>query len=336
MTQPQKKTSEASASIDLLRKLVEEDLARVNAVILTHAESHVDMIPEVARHLIDSGGKRLRPLLTLACARMCGYAEGRAHVDLAACVEFIHTATLLHDDVVDDSKLRRGLATANDLWGNKESVLVGDYLLSQAFKLMVEYGSLDALGILSGASAVIAEGEVHQLTTARNLATTVEDYIQVVEAKTARLFAAACELGAVAAEKPEWRAPLARFGQALGIAFQIVDDLLDYAAQQQTLGKTIGDDFRDGKITLPVILAYQQGTGEERAFWKRTLEDNQRDEQDLSEALTLMRRHNALAQTLELAEEYCATARAALDAFPDSAFKKALLETIRFCVERAY
>jgi octaprenyl-diphosphate synthase len=285
--------------------------------------------------MIASGGKRLRPALTLICAKLCAY-EGDRHISLAACVEFIHTATLLHDDVVDESALRRGSATANDVWGNKASVLVGDFLLSRAFQLMVSDGSLQVLKILSDASAVIAQGEVMQLSTAGNTQTTVEDYLEVVTAKTATLFAAACELGAVVSGQHQHEERLSEAGMALGIAFQIMDDALDYAAEQSTLGKEVGDDFRDGKITLPVILAYQDGTEDEKKFWKRTLEDQEVEGGDLEQAIKIIHRYQAIEKSIALAERYCDTARELLSAFPDSAPKQALLETVAFCTQRSY
>ena len=253
-------TKPASANaLDELTALVADDLARVNALILAHMQSPVALIPQLAGYILSAGGKRLRPVLTLASARLCG-VEGDRHPGLAAAVELIHTATLLHDDVVDESDRRRGRASANAIFGNEASVLVGDFLFSRAFQLMTADGSIDVLRILAGASAVIAEGEVLQLATANDLATTRDAYFKVIESKTAALFAAACEVGALAAGRPEHAAGLSAFGRALGMAFQIVDDVLDYVASEARLGKAIGDDFRDGKVTLPVILAYQRGS----------------------------------------------------------------------------
>jgi len=256
------------AAFDVLSDLVGQDLTRVNKVVLRRLESRVALIPQLAGHIIASGGKRLRPMLTLATARMCGY-EGDRHINLAATVEFIHTATLLHDDVVDESDLRRGKATANSVWGNDASVLVGDFLFSRAFQLMVDDGDLRVLEILSGASAVIAEGEVLQLMTTNDTETTEDAYLRVISAKTAALFAAACQIGAVVCERPRAEEEaLLSFGRNLGIAFQLVDDALDYSARQMTLGKTVGDDFREGKMSLPVILAFARGSESERAFWR--------------------------------------------------------------------
>ena len=327
-----------SASLAPLVALVEEDMAHVNRIILDRARSNVDLIPELARHLIDSGGKRLRPMLTIAAAKMCGYGgDGDDHVRLAASVEFMHTATLLHDDVVDESNLRRGKIAARLLWGNEASVLVGDYLLGQAFKMMVDVGSLGALRILSDAAAIIAEGEVMQLTTANNTETTEDDYLAVIDAKTAALFAAATEVGAVIAERPKSEAAALRsYGRNLGLAFQLVDDALDYSGEQSKLGKSVGDDFREGKITLPVVLCYRRCSTEERTFWERTLQDGDIGENDFAEAIDLMAHHNALADTMERARHYGAIARDALAFFPDGDIKSALLEAIEFSVDRPY
>ena len=318
-----------------LQMLVAQDLRRVDDVILTHVETEVALIGQLARHIIASGGKRLRPVLTLTAAKLCGYT-GERHIHLAACVEFIHTATLLHDDVVDESKLRRGNATANELWGNKASVLVGDFLLSRAFQLMVGDGSLKVLKILSDTSAIIAQGEVKQLITANDPKTTEQSYLDVITSKTAALFAAACELGAVVTEKEDKESALRNYGLNLGIAFQLVDDALDYASEQATLGKTVGDDFRDGKITLPVILAYAKGNEEERAFWHRTLEDQQQTDEDLAYATQLLKKHGAIEDTLARARSYAALASSQLHGFDNCPEKAALLETVDFAVQRAY
>ena len=334
LTQPPDPPSRRA--FDNLKTLVGEDLAQVNEVILARMHSRVPLIPELAGHIIAAGGKRLRPLITLACARMCGYA-GTRHVKLAACVEFIHTATLLHDDVVDESNLRRGNATANAVWGNQASVLVGDFLFSRAFQLMVEDGSLKVLDILSTASAVIAEGEVLQLLTTNDTATTEDAYLEVVSAKTAALFAAAARIGAVVPDRPRAEEDaLESFGRNLGIAFQLIDDVLDYSAHQATLGKTVGDDFREGKITLPIVLAFRRGNEEEREFWKRTLEAGEQTDTDLEQAIAYLTAHNALADTVERARHYGAMARDALGIFSDSELKQTLIEVVDFCVDRAH
>jgi len=319
-----------------LQELVTADLRLVNEVIVQRMDSPVALIPQLAGHIVAAGGKRLRPMLTLASARLCGY-EGKRHVRLAACVEFIHTATLLHDDVVDESDLRRGLATANAVWGNKASVLVGDFLFSRAFQLMVEDGSLDVLRILSNAAAVIAEGEVHQLITANDTETSETAYLDVIRAKTATLFAAACRLGAVLAERPKVEEEaLDSYGLHLGIAFQLIDDVLDFAARSESLGKNIGDDFREGKITLPVVLAFRRGSEPERGFWRRTLEALDQREGDLEHAIELMERHGSLRDTVARARHYGAIARDALGIFPESSEKRALIDLIDFCIQRAY
>ncbi len=323
-------------SIDPLLDLVAADMERVNAVILARTGSEVTMIPEVANHLINSGGKRLRPMLTLALARMTGYS-GDGHIKIAAAVEFMHTATLLHDDVVDESELRRGRLAARMLWGNEASVLVGDFLLGQAFKMMVEVGSLKALDILSSAAAVIAEGEVMQLAAAKNTATTEDEYIAVIRAKTAELFAAACEVGPVLSSRQKAEQAACRsFGMNLGITFQLIDDVLDYGGAAAKLGKNVGDDFREGKITLPVVLAFRRGGDAEREFWRRTLERGKATDADLEHAIGLMTKHRALEDTIGRAHHYGAIARDALALFPDSPMKSALAETVDFCIARTY
>ncbi|MEE9140550.1 MAG: polyprenyl synthetase family protein [Alphaproteobacteria bacterium] len=326
----------SGAALDHLSALVADDLVKVNEVIVEYMHSPVALIPELASHIVAAGGKRLRPMLTLAAARMCGHRDHR-HLGLAACVEFIHTATLLHDDVVDESGLRRGLATANSVFGNKSSVLVGDFLFSRAFQLMVADGSLKVLKILSDASSLIAEGEVGQLVTTNDTGTSESAYLEIIKAKTATLFAAACRIGAVVAARPEVEEEaLDSFGLNLGIAYQLVDDVLDFSAAQAELGKTIGDDFREGKITLPIILAYRRGDEAERAFWRRTLEEMEQEEEDLARAITIMDRHGAFKDTLQRARHYGAIARDALGIFPQGAEKAALLEVVDFCIDRAY
>ena len=323
-------------ALSKLVALVGPDLDACNRTVVGRMDSPVALIPQLAAHIVAAGGKRLRPLLTLASARMCGYPEGGPrHVHLAACVEFIHTATLLHDDVVDESLLRRGLASANAVFGNKSSVLVGDFLFARAFQLMVEDGSLKVLAILSHAAATIAEGEVLQLVTQNDLSTTESRYLDVVRGKTAALFAAACQVGAVVAERPAGEEEaLAEYGMSLGIAFQLVDDALDYAADQRTLGKTVGDDFREGKITLPVLAAYEAGDAEERAFWVRTIETSTQDDADLDQALELMRSRGAIRTTIDRAARFADAAKAALTAFPDSPGRSALLDVADYTVSR--
>ncbi|MGH6944159.1 MAG: polyprenyl synthetase family protein [Geminicoccaceae bacterium] len=335
VVQPQLQ-EERHSRLESVQALVESDMQRVNRLIVERLDSPISLIPELAGHLVAAGGKRVRPMLTLASAQLCGY-RGDRHVELAAAVEFIHTATLLHDDVVDQSDLRRGLATANAIWGNKPSVLVGDFLFARAFQLMVEDGSVDVLSILANASAVIAEGEVAQLITANDPETTEAAYIDVVTAKTATLFAAAAQLGAVVAERPRAESEALRlYGENLGVAFQLVDDVLDYCAREVVLGKSVGDDFRDGKITLPIVLAFQRGTVEERRFWRRTLEKSEQHEGDLAHAIELLERHGALADSLARAAQYGNLATRALNEFGPSPIKQAILDLVDFCIERAY
>ena len=324
----------APPSIDRLTELVAADMERVNRTILSRTGSDVTMIPEVANHLIGGGGKRLRPMLTLAMAQLTNY-DGEGHVKLAASVEFMHTATLLHDDVVDESEMRRGRLAARMLWGNEASVLVGDFLLGQAFKMMVEVASLRALEILSSAAAVIAEGEVMQLGAAQNTATTEDEYLAVISAKTAALFSAAAEVGPVlAGRKRAERAAFRSYGTNLGLAFQLVDDALDYGGSSSELGKRVGDDFREGKITLPVVLSYRRGTDADRAFWRRVLEDGDIAEGDLERAVGLIHSSEAIDDTIERARHFGAVARDALAPFPDSAPKAALLDAVEFCIGR--
>jgi octaprenyl-diphosphate synthase len=328
--------SPADATINRLVDRAAPDMERVNAEILTRTGSEVTMIPEVANHLISSGGKRLRPMLTLAMASLTGYS-GDGHIKLAAAVEFMHTATLLHDDVVDESDLRRGKPAARMLWGNEASVLVGDFLLGQAFKMMVEVGSMRALDILSNAAAVIAEGEVMQLAAAKNTATTEDEYLAVIRAKTAELFAAACEVGPALTNRPKAEAAACRsFGMNLGIAFQLVDDVLDYGGKSAKLGKNVGDDFREGKITLPVVLSFRRGSESERSFWIGALERGEVTDSDLETALGLMTKHRALEDTIKRAQHYGAIARDALALFPASEMKQALEEAVDFCTARTH
>ena len=329
------KNDSAHKPHDRLAAYLVDDLAAVADIIRDRmASKHAPRIPEVTAHLVDAGGKRLRPMLTLAAARMCGY-EGPYHVHLAATVEFIHTATLLHDDVVDESAQRRGRPTANLLWDNKSSVLVGDYLFSRSFQLMTETGSLDVLRILSNASATIAEGEVLQLTAAQNLATDEGVYLQVVRGKTAALFSAATEVGGVIAGAPEAHVKaLFDYGDALGVAFQIVDDLLDYQGHSTAIGKNVGDDFRERKLTLPVIKAVAKADAEERAFWTRTIERGRQEDGDLEQALALLQKHGALAQTQDDALAWARKARAALDGLPDHEVRDMLSDLADYVVSR--
>ena len=327
--------NKATGPQDRLAEYLAKDMAAVNALIRQRmASEHAPRIPEVTAHLIEAGGKRLRPMLTLAAAHLCGY-RGQDHVKLAATVEFIHTATLLHDDVVDESKQRRGRPTANLLWDNKSSVLVGDYLLARAFQMMVEPGSLRILAILSNASATIAEGEVLQLTAAQDLATDESIYLKVVRGKTAALFSAATESGAVVAGADEaWVQALFTYGDALGIAFQIADDLLDYGGTSAAIGKNTGDDFRERKLTLPVIKAVAKADTDERAFWVRVIEKGDQRDGDLEHALALMARHGALEAARRDALEWSAKAQAALEGLPDHPLRGVLADLAEYVVAR--
>jgi octaprenyl-diphosphate synthase len=327
---------EGVSPVERLHALVAADMAATDRLIHARMTSGVALIPDLARHLIDSGGKRLRPLLTLAAASAGGYA-GDHHVKLAAAVEFIHTATLLHDDVVDESALRRGKVSANLMWGNKPSVLVGDFLFSRAFQLMVETDNLAVLDILAGASAVIAEGEVMQLKSSNNLAVTEEHYLKVVSAKTAALFAAAAESGALLSGRGEaYTGGMRAYGDNLGIAFQLVDDALDYSGRQALMGKTVGDDFREAKMTLPIILAHARARPEDKPFWKRVIETGNQTETDLDRAITLVEQTGSIQETMHRARAYADAAKAALAVLPASDIKTALADIADFCVERAY
>jgi octaprenyl-diphosphate synthase len=329
-------TGKAIPSLDPMMALVAPEMNRVNAVILDRMQSEIPLIPELAGHLIAGGGKRMRPMLTLAAARLLDYPGDRHH-KLAATVEFIHTATLLHDDVVDGSEMRRGKTAANLIFGNPAAVLVGDFLFSRSFELMVEDGSLKVLKILSNASAVIAEGEVNQLTAQRQISTGEEKYLDIIGSKTAALFAAACRIAAVVAERDEaTEMALDAYGRNLGIAFQLVDDAIDYVSDGATMGKARGDDFRDGKVTLPIILAHSRGDEAERAFWRDAMLGHKVSDDDLAKAIMLLRQHKAIDDTIERARHYGQRAIDALGIFPQSAAKAAMVEAVEFAVARAY
>ncbi|MCF3973025.1 polyprenyl synthetase family protein [Paracoccus salsus] len=321
--------------LDRLSEKLAAEMEAVNALIRARMSSrHAPRIPEVTAHLVEAGGKRLRPMLTLAAARLVGY-DGPYHVHLAATVEFIHTATLLHDDVVDESRQRRGRATANLLWDNKSSVLVGDYLFARSFQLMVEPGNMRTLEILANASATIAEGEVLQLTASQDLATDENVYLQVVRGKTAALFSAATEVGGVIAGAPEAQVQaLHDYGDALGIAFQIVDDLLDYGGATQTIGKNVGDDFRERKLTLPVIKAVAKADADERAFWVRVIEEGDQRDGDLEHALQLLSRHGAMQAARADALDWAERAKAALSLLPRDPIRDMLSDLADFVVSR--
>ena len=326
----------AEPSLQPLMALVAEGMNSVNAVILDRMQSRIPLIPALAGHLIAGGGKRMRPMLTLAGAALVGYGGSR-HYQLAAAVEFIHTATLLHDDVVDGSDMRRGKATANIVYGNPATVLVGDFLFSRSFELMVEDGSIKVLRILSNAAAVITEGEVDQLVAQRQIETTEERYLSIINGKTAALFAAACRIAAVVAERSEAEeTALDAYGRNLGIAFQLADDAIDYDSDAAEMGKAAGDDFREGKMTLPVILAYARGSAEERAFWQEAIAGDRNGDADLAHAIALIRQHDAVNATRERARHYARRAIDAIAAFPACAAKAAMTEAAEFAVARRF
>ncbi|WP_226580033.1 polyprenyl synthetase family protein [Acuticoccus sediminis] len=324
-----------TSSIDRLVESVADRMAEVNALIASHAGSDVTMIPEVADHLISSGGKRIRPMLTLATARLFDY-RGDGDVKLATAVEYMHTATLLHDDVVDDSAMRRGKPAARMIWGNQASVLVGDFLLGQAFKLMVDVGSLEALDVFSSAAATISEGEVRQLAGAKNLSVGEDHYMAVIDAKTAALFAAATAAGPIIARAASYRAPLESYGRNLGLAFQLIDDALDFGGDAATLGKNVGDDLREGKATLPVLLAYGRGSGEDRAFWERCIERSEVQDEDVLKARDLVLATGALADTQARAQEFADRALEDLKSVPPAPMRDALAEVVGFAVSRLH
>lgn len=336
MTVTATRLAKPAPSLDPMIRLVADDMNAVNQVIIDRMASEIPLIPQLAGHLIAGGGKRMRPMLTLASAQLLGY-QGTSHHVLAAAVEFIHTATLLHDDVVDGSDLRRGRRTANIIWGNPASVLVGDFLFSRSFQLMVDAGSLKVLNILSGASAVIAEGEVNQLTAVRQVGLAEERYLSIIDAKTAALFAAACRIAAVVAERPEAEElALEAYGRNLGIAFQLIDDAIDYVSDAGTMGKDAGDDFREGKMTLPVILAYARANDEERTFWKDAVEGRRTSDEDFAHAIALVRKSRAVDDTMARARHYGGLAIEALRGFADGSAKSAMIEAVEFAVARAY
>ena len=321
--------------VDRLNTMLEADLASVETLLKARAKSPVDIIPDLSGYIVSAGGKRLRPMITLAAAHAVGEAGHSTHA-LAAAVEFIHTATLLHDDVVDESDLRRGKPAAKSVWGNSASILVGDFLFARAFTLMVETGSLEILDILSNASSVIAEGEVRQLAAQGRLDLPTEDYLAIIEAKTAALFEAASRAGALSGGSEEHAAALASYGKNLGLAFQIVDDALDYGGTTSVIGKVVGDDFREGKITLPVIIARRRGKPEDHDFWARALDISRQEESDLARAIHLIRTTGAAEATLAEADAYTELAKSALSGLPDSQWKTALAELADFCVKRAH
>jgi len=323
-------------ALDRLLAATADEMGKVNALILSRAESHVEMVPQLARYLIEAGGKRLRPMLTVAAALLFGKADG-AQTNYAAAVEFMHNATLLHDDVVDDSDMRRGRPAARIIWGNPASVLVGDFLLGQAFLMMVETGKLDALGVLAKAATIIAEGEVFQLSKAKDVTTSEADYGEVIKAKTATLFQAAAEVGAIAGGADETgRAAMRTYGLELGLAFQIVDDVLDYRGESGAMGKNTGDDLREGKMTLPVILTLREANPAEREIIAASLGNVDTSESALAQVIAIMERHNAFGRSVEQARAHVGRARAALAGVPQSEMRNILSDIAEFYVSRAY
>ena len=336
MSAVQQKIPASANPLDILQESMATDMQAVNEMIIAHMQSDVPLIPQLASYLIAAGGKRIRPLLTLSCTVLFKGEMSRAH-QLAACVEFIHTATLLHDDVVDDSDERRGRQSANVIFGNEASVLVGDFLFSRAFQLMVADGSLDVLKILSDASAIIAEGEVLQLSAQNNLDTSIDDYKAVIEGKTASLFAAACEVGPVIANQDKATISTMRdYGMNLGMAFQIIDDVLDYSACQEKLGKAVGDDFREGKMTAPVLIALEKATPEELEFWQRTIGDKNQTDKDLETAKSIITRHDGLKLGIDMAHSYGEKAISALAPLPETSLKETLINLVSFTLNREY
>jgi octaprenyl-diphosphate synthase len=328
------KTSESP--LDQLQSLLDADMRAVNDMIVARMDSPVPMIPQLAGYLIAAGGKRIRPLMTLAATALYGGDMVRAH-RLATAVEFIHTATLLHDDVVDDSDERRGQKSANVIFGNEASVLVGDFLFSRAFQLMVEDGNLHVLKVLSDAAAIIAQGEVLQLSIQGNLDTKMDDYLQVIKGKTAALFAAACEVGPLISNDDRNAAQvMCEYGLNLGIAFQIADDVLDYSSTLEKMGKEVGDDFREGKMTAPILFALENASAEEKEFWTRTIARKEQTDSDLVRAQSILGRHKALEKSMDLARDYAQKAREALAEGPDSPFRAVLDDLARFTVDREF
>ena len=330
------KPSAGAGALDRLLAATHDDMHAVNALILARAESHVDMVPELARYLIEAGGKRLRPMLTVAAASLFGKSNGE-HIKFAGAVEFLHNATLLHDDVVDESDRRRGRPAARVIWGNQASVLVGDFLLGQAFMMMVETANIPALEVIARAATIIAEGEVFQLAKARDLTTTAAEYEEIIGAKTAMLFQAATEVGAMAGGADEMgRQALRDYGRELGLAFQLVDDVLDYRGESTAMGKNAGDDLREGKMTLPVILALASANPAEREILVSSLGRDDASETTLLQVVGILDRHNALARTAEKAAHHVERARAALASLPDTPMKTLLSDIAEFYLSRAH
>ena len=319
-----------------LKELVKNDLNKVNSLIKKKINNKISFIPKVSKHLINAGGKRIRPMLCLATSKLCNY-NGEKNIELATCVEFIHTATLLHDDVIDNGIKRRGLNTANEIWGNKSSVLVGDFLLGKSFELMVEIENISVLKVLSETASTLIEGEIAQLLTNNDFSTTEDNYLEIIKSKTAKLFSTSCKVGALIANKPKiYVKALDSFGTNLGMTFQMIDDLLDYKSIENETGKKIGNDFEEGKVTLPIILAFHRGDKEERNFWKRTIQNGSRKVGDMEKACHYLNKRNVLNDILDRAKHYGMVAKDALEIFPNKKEKKILLELIDFTINRNF
>ena len=319
---------------DDLQQLVINDLKKVDILIKEKIKNKINYIPEVAGHLVKAGGKKIRSMLCLACARLCNY-KGIKHINLSACIEFIHTATLMHDDVIDESKKRRGLKTANNIWGNKSSILVGDFLLSKSFNLMTEVENIEVLKILSKTSSIIIEGEISQMLSNKNIATTEDDYLNIIKSKTAQLFATASKINSYLIEYPnEYKNALDSFGMNLGIAFQLIDDLLDYKAVEKDLGKMTGDDFKEGKITLPIILAYGRSNSKERKFWKKVISDLSQEDQDFEEALSIIKKYNCIEDTIKRAQHFGNVAIDSVDVLKSNNYKECLINLMQASIKR--
>lgn len=320
-----------------LKDQVSVELSQVNNLIISLVQNKEELVGLITNYLLNAGGKRIRPILTIVCAKLCGYIEGNSHTSFAAAVEFIHNATLLHDDVVDNSELRRGRLTANHKWGNKSSILVGDFLLSQAFQLMVKEGSLEILNILSKTSAIIAEGEIMQLSSINNAEINLNRYLKIISTKTAELFASACEIGAIIADDKSKQSFLREFGINFGIAFQIADDIIDYIASKEQTGKFTGKDFMEGKITLPVILAYKKANLEEQNYIKQIFSKSERLDSELTTMISLIKKYHCFEESYQFAAKYTDKAKKSLEIFADdNNLKQTLVETLDFCITRVY
>ncbi len=330
------KKSANSAYLEL-KNLLGNKLEKVESLIELKLKSEVNLIEKMSDHHLRSGGKRLRALLTLGSAKLTGYELGDRDINLAACVELIHAATLLHDDVIDESSLRRGVKTTNSIWGNQSSILVGDYLLSRCFEIMVDDGDLEVLKLLSSTSAKIAQGEVLQLQHKGEADLLEDTYLDIINLKTAALFSAATKTGAcISASSEKEKKALDSYGKNLGLAFQIADDALDYYGKDKFFGKEIGKDFFEGKVTLPLIIIFQKGNDEERSFLTEIMEKETRNEDDFSEALALINKYKAIDASLKRAEYFVNVSYDSLGIFPDNEDKKILQNLTGFSLNRSF